>query len=328
MYSKSDLFGFAHTQSVSPVSTSLPKSEIEFSIDNVSGEYNPYNEQGLAKYLMSRQEVKTRYGVKVDGSVEWIKGGTFYLSDWFAKQNGLSAEFKARDLFEFMSAFYVDDHDLSSRTLYDLAERVLIAADLPLNGDGTVKWVIDESLRSISTTAPLPRDTLANCLQLIANAAKCVLYQDRDGVLRIEPLKFDVSDYEINAFNSYSKSEVTLSKEIKQVNVKVYAYTQGRYGAESTTSTVAIVVGQMGETIDIDNPLIVDTENALALGEWIATHLGHRMTLESSWRSDVRLDPLDIVTNENDYKTSYVRMTEVKYEYNGAFRGTGQGKVI
>jgi hypothetical protein len=329
VYSKTELFDYSHTQSVDPVSTSLPKTEIKFSIDNLNGDYNPYNGQGMAKYLMERQEVKTRYGLKMnDGSVEWIKGGTFYLSEWYAKQNGVSADFTARDLLEFMSTIYEDNHNLSSRTLYDLANKVLLAADLPLSSDGSVRWVIDESLKSISTTAPLPRDTIANCLQVIANAGECVLYQDRNGVLHIEPLKFDVSDYTINSFNSYSKGEITLSKSIKQVNVKVYKYTTGTRGVESTTTDVMVAMGLTGETIEVGNPLIVTNDMATALGSWLGTHLGHRMTLDSSWRVDVRLDALDIVTNENSYNTNTVRMTNVEFKFNGAFRGKGEGKVI
>ena len=329
VYSKTELFGYTHTQSVDPVSTSLPKFEIKFSIDNVEGEYNPYNEDGMAKYLMERQEVNTRYGLKLnDGTIEWIKGGTFYLSEWYAKQNGLTADFTARDLLEFMSATYNDNHDLSSRSLYDLATLVLSTADLPINSDGTVKWIIDESLKSKYITAPLPNDTLANCLQLIANAGECVIYQDRTGTLRIEPLKFDSTDYKIDSFNSYSKSEITLSKPIKQVNVKVYSYTIGDKGVESTTTEEITAVGTVGETITIDNPLITDTARACALGSWLATHLGHRMTLDSSWRADVRIDALDIVTNKNNYNTSPVCMTDVEFKYNGAFRGTGKGKVI
>ena len=329
VYSKSELFDYSHVQSVSPVSTSLPKNEIKFSIDNADEEYNPYNEQGLSKYLMARQAVKARYGLRVnDGSIEWIKGGTFYLSEWYAKQNGLTADFTARDLLEFMSAIYEDNHDLTSRTLYDLAERVLMKAELPLNDDGTVKWAIDESLKTITTTAPLPKDTLANCLQVIANAGECVLYQDRSGTLHIEPLKFDVTDYKINSFNSYSKSEITIAKPIKQVTVKVYRYTKGDKGVESTTTDNTVAVGTVGETVVIDNPLVVTTDRASAIGAWIGTHLGHRMTLNSSWRADVRLDALDIVTNENDYNANNVRMTDVEFKFNGSFRGTGEGKVI
>lgn len=337
VYGKADLFDYSHSQSVDPVSTSLPKVEIKFSIDNVDGEYNPYNTNGLAKYLMARQEVKARYGLKMDdNSVQWINGGTFYLSEWYAKQNGITADFTARDLLEFMSAIYHDNvTSITKRSLYDLALTLLQYAELPLNSDGNVKWLIDKDyLEKIDTYAPLPEDTIANCLQLIANAAECVLYQDRDGILHIEPLKgsdTDTShdtDYRIDSFNSYSKSEITLSKPIKQVNVKVYSYTMGEKGIESTTTEVVTMVGTVGETITIDNPLITDTDRASSLGSWLATHLGHRKTLDSSWRADVRLDALDIVKNENDYNTNRVRMTDVEFKYNGAFRGTGKGKVI
>lgn len=333
VYDKTSLFNYSHKQIVDPVSTSLPKAEIRFSIDNVEGEYNIYNAQGLAKYLMERQEVKSRYGLKLDdGTIEWIDGGTFYLSEWYAKQNGITADFSARDLLEFMSAIYYDSvTEITERSLYDLATSVLISANLPLNSDGTVKWIIDESLNSIYTTASLPVDTHANILQLIANAANSALFQDRTGTLRIVPLQYEETDYMIDSFNSYSKPEITLSKPIKQVNVKVYTYSIGDKGLDSTSVEITYpeqVESIEGETITIDNPLITDTNRALLLGEWLYTHLGHRMSLDSSWRVDVRLDALDIVTNENSYNTNKVRMTEVEFTYNGAFRGTGKGKVI
>ena len=122
--------------------------------------------------------------------------------------------------------------------------------------------------------------------------------------------------------------EINLYKTIKQFNIKVYSYTIGDKGVESTTAEQIKVVGTVGEIITIDNPLVTDTDRATSLVNWMATHLGHRMTLDSSWRVDVRLDALDIVTNSNAYTSNKVRMTDVEFKYNGAFRGTGKGKVI
>lgn len=327
VYSKTELFDYSHTQSIDPITASLPKTEIKFSIDNVSGEYNPYNEQGLTKYLMSRQEVKSRYGLKLDdGSIEWIKGGTFYLSEWHSKQNGLGADFAARDLLGFMTAIYVDNHDLSQRSLYDLAEMVLQAANLPLHSDGTPRWFIDEGLKNQFTNAPLPRDTIANCLLLIAHAGNRSLYQDRDGTLRIENMGYRTTDYTINAFNSYSKSEITLRKQIENPPIaKVYTYTMGEKGIESTATDLEAT----GDVIVIDNPLITDKNMAAAVEMWAWLYeCYYRMSIESSWRADVRLDVLDIVTNENDYNTQEVRVSDLEFKFNGAFRGTCKGKVI
>lgn len=341
VYSKMDLMSYSHKQTVDPISTSLPKMEIRFSIDNSDDSYNPYNLNGLAKYLTERQEVKTRYGLKMnDKTVEWIKGGSFYLSEWYAKQNGISADFVARDLLEFMSAHYKDDvsayYDATSgqfkeRSLYDLATQVFNVAGLPKNDNGSDKWVIHDSLRYIYTTAPLPDDTLANCLQLIANAGCCVLYPDRDGVFHIEPISTASTDYEINKFNSYSKSEITFSKPIKEVIVKRYVYTMGEKGIESSTTEVVTSIGESGETITVDNPLVTDADDNMradVVGKWIGDYLKNRMTLKSTVRADVRLDALDLVTHENDYGTNKVCTTDVEFVFNGAFRGTSEGRVI
>ena len=330
VYSKANLLSYSHQQTVDPISTSLPKMEIKFSIDNSDNSYNPYNLDGMAKYLTERQEVKTRYGLKVnDNTIEWIKGGSFYLSEWYAKQNGISADFVARDLLEFMSEEYKDNvTEIKERSLYDLAQQLLEKVGLPLNGDGSVKWVIDDSLKSIYTSAPLPQDTIANCLQLIANMGCCVLYPDRNDILHIEPINNEQSDYEITLFNSYSKSEITLSKSIKQIVIKVYNYTMGENGIESSTTEYSSIVGAVGEIITVDNPLITNNERAAILAKWMSDYLKNRMTLKSSSRADVRLDALDIVTNENAYSTIKVRMTNVEFKFNGAFSGTGEGRVI
>lgn len=393
VYGKSEIFEYSHSQSVDPISAELPISKISFAINNVDDTFDPNNLNSLAKYLIERQEVKVRYGYKLDDEVEWIDGGTFYLSEWDAPQNGLSAEFTARDLLEFMSGmYYYGIYNPNGTSLYDLAERVLIDADLPLDESGTVKWVIDPKLKNIYTIAPLPIDTHANCLQMIANAGECVIYQDRNGILHIETMSYDETDYSINLFNSYSKSDIALSKPLKEVTVPCYSYSveteptelykgnvniggtsevlvtysematnvsatvtggtlkSAQYysnacllnitatgsvdivvtGKGLSSSSVAVVVASesKGETVSVDNPLITSHDRAVSVGEWVENYMKNRMVLSSDWRADPRLDAIDIVSNENNYNTNKVLMTSVEYSYNGAFKGSGEGRVI
>lgn len=393
VYSKGDLFSFKHSQEVDPISASLPKSEISFSIDNSEGAYDPNNTDSLAKYLMERQEIKAKCGYKLGDRVEWIDSGTFYISEWNAPQNGLTADFTARDLLEFMTdTYYKGLYNSSGTSLYDLAVSVLQDADLPFDDDGRAKWMVDESLKDIYTIAPLPIDTHANCLQLIANAGGCVLYQDRSGILHIEKLVTVDTDYRISLFNSYSKSDLELSKPLKQVEVPYYTYSVSTDSTElfkgtmtingtqdivitysngatnvsanvsggtldaasyysntcvltiTATGEVTITVtgntletssvsvftpsGLTGETVTVDNPLITSQARASAIGSWVEGYMKNRMVLSSKWRADPRLDALDVVANDNDYNTNKVIMTNVNYEYNGAFRGSGEGRVI
>lgn len=226
VYEKTNLLSFSCSESVDPLSAELPKCEISFALDNRENEFNPTNPEGLTQYLMERQEIRTRYGFRVGAAVEWIPGGVYYLSDWSATQNGLDASFKARDLLGFMNATYYKGK-FETKTLFELAEAVLTEANLPKDRAGDDLWEIHPSLQSITTTAPLPVCSMAECLQLIANAAQCTIFFDRDGKLHIEPLENRESKGEITIDDdhSYSKAEISLAKPIKQVDVSMYSYT-------------------------------------------------------------------------------------------------------
>ena len=394
IYTKTDLLEFEHLQEVDPLNAKLPKISVRFGIDNTSDEYNPNNEAGMSKYLMERQEIRTRYGYKLGDSIEWIDGGVFYLSEWEAPQNGISANFEARDLLEFMSSTYMKGvYSSEGVSLYSLATAVLEEANLPLNSDGTVKWVIDDSLKNIYTNAPLPLVSLAECLQMIANAAACVLYADRKGILHIEPIKTEPDDYTIDNFNSFKKSEISLTKPLLQVDVTTYNYFIGDTGKElyngvipingsksiyitysdpavnvsanvtngtlvsanyytnaclltitgngdvsvnitgdilkTSETIVTISTGEeKGEIQKVENPLITTPERAVAIGEWVKDYLSKRKIISSEWRADPRLDVMDIITVKNNYGSSLVRTTSVSFAYNGAFRGTGEGRIL
>ena len=320
VYSKGDLFAYSHSQSVDPISTSLPKNEIKFSLGNANGEYNPHNPNGIAKYLMERQAIKVRYGLKMDDkSIEWVKGGTFYLSEWYARQNDITAEFTARDVLEFMSAVRPAETSLRNRTLKYLAKELLEEAKIP------AAWVIAQELDEITTLCALPEDTYGNLLQLVANAGQCVIYQDREGVLRIERLTDSVEEYKINSFNSFARPETTLSKPVKQLKIKYYTYSSA---TSATSAEVGISMEKEGEIITIDNPLVTSKDRAESIGEWLKPYFEKRASVDVNWRVDPRLDALDVVKSENVYNSNNIRMTEVEFNYNGAFTGTGKGKVI
>jgi hypothetical protein len=225
-YGKGELFGtFTHSQQVDPLSAKMPKMSLKFSVNNVDDSYNPYNQAGISKYLVERQEIQVRYGYRIGSGVEWILGGTFYLSGWDAPQNGLFANFEARDILEFMNGIFMKGvYRPSGISLRTLAEEVLLDAGLPEREDMLPPWKLHSSLNSITTTAPLPLVRHSECLQMIANAAGCVMYVDREGFLRIEPAPTSMTDYRVDNFNSYKRPEVALTKPLKQVDVSYYSF--------------------------------------------------------------------------------------------------------
>lgn len=309
-YGKEKLMSYSASMAVDPLSAALPKSEISFSVSNLDGEYNPDNPHGAEKYLMERQEIIAEYGFKLGGSIQWIPGGTYYLNRWETPQNGITASFSARDAIEFLSDPYTGP---TTGTLLEIAQSAFEQAGLPPMPDGSPRWYVDSSLGEIEAAQPgQPQKlTIAQMLQYIANAGRCVFYQDRAGKVRIEPLQTAVSDYSIDPFNSYANSEISLSKPLKAVDVN--------------NGSFILTVGKNGETQPINNPFL-STRQAPAVSAWAAEYLENRRTLTGNFRADPRLDPLDLVTNENQFARSTVLVTEVKFTYNGAFRGSYKGR--
>lgn len=313
IFGKSDLFSFEHEQNADLLSADLPDYKVVFALNNVDEAWNPDSPTGAVKYLIDRQEIVVRFGMKLGGSVEWIKCGTFYMSEWQTPSNGIRATFTASGLVSFMHMDFVTAS--STLTLYDLAEEALTLADLPKTPLGGDRWVIDDSLKAITIT--IPNDFKYSCaevIQLCANAACCVLYQDRDGILHIEPLANVLSDYVISRYVSYQSAEYDADMELKGVNVN-----DGLGTAQGNAK---------GEVQTMQNPLIQSGGVANNVAEWVRDCLMNRNKLSGEYRPDVRLDALDKVTVENKYAENAVFITGIKYSYNGAFRGEYEGRVV
>ena len=306
------LISYKHSSSADLLSFNLPKNAITFELSNVNGEWNPFNPTGMYQYLAERQEISVRYGYDINGSTEWIKGGTFWLSGWNTPQNGITASFEARDLIVFMENPYVPT--AGTYTLKQLAESAFTQSNIPTDENGNNRWNIDSSLSNISKSITASfNHTCAEVIQLCADAAQCVMYQDRDGVMNIVPLDTTLTDYEITRFNSYSNAEYELSKELKSVNVN-----DGQGTATNSTT---------GEIQLVKNELIPNATVAGNVATWVKDCLKNRRTVSGEYRADPRLDVLDYITLENKYATNTVYITTIDYTYNGAFKGNYEGRV-
>ena len=303
---KDNIFSFKHEMNGDVLSGELPKSSIEFTLDNIDGRWNLANPTGTGQYLCERQKLVVRYGMKVGGTVEWIKGGVFYLSEWDAPSNGLEARFVARDSIDFL--FNREMRDSKSGTLANL-----ITYAVP--SDVAVK--LDDSLKKYSTQYT-PTSSAAELVQMCANLGECVMRYDRDGVLNIEPLNTSDSGYTITSALSYSQPEVRLSKPLGVISVD--------YGAGAPYE---LTVANTGEKQTVSNKLITDIAGAQRVAAWVGDFLQHRETVSGEFRADPRLDLFDIVTVESKYGVlNNVVVTNITYTYNGSFRGSYTGRVL
>lgn len=315
-YTKAELLGYTHSESADLLSAMLPKNEIVFSLDNSTGRWNPNNPTGAEKYLLERQEVVVKYGMDVNGRVEKIKAGTFWLSEWNTPSNGIEASFTARDALTFMNDVYTG---IRSGTLKAIANAAFAQANLPTMPDGSARYYVDDSLSGMSTDfeEETTQYTIVEVLQMIAHTACCVFYQNRDGMVRIEPHNAEITDYEIKRFHSYVHPEISISKPLKAVTVN--------YGDDQKET---VSVDAQGETQTVSNEFINTATDAHRVANRTADVLRGRTTISGEYRADPRLSALDVITVESKYANNQVAITEIKYTTSGgAFRGTYTGRI-
>lgn len=312
---KREILSYSHEQHGDLNSGEIPKNSIEFSIDNIDGRWNPSNPVGMEKYLSERQKVTVRYGMNVNGSVEWVPAGVFYISEWRAPSNGMEATFVARDVFEYL--LNTPYTGIASGSLLLLIEDAFAVANVP----DDVDIVLSNVLGDYTATVPVTENSVPTCaevVQMCANAASCVVFQDRYGTLHIERLKTADSGYMIPSSTSYAHPEVELSKQLKSVSV-----------SHGDNLSYVLPVGNAGETQTVSNPLVGNETQAAEVAAWVRDTLESRRTVSGEYRADPRLDLFDVVKVESKYgMIEPVAITHIKYTYNGAYAGSYTGRVI
>jgi hypothetical protein len=338
VYTKKDILSFTHQQTGSLVSGELPKNHIEFALDNSDGKWNPSNPRGMERYLSDRLKVTLRYGYIIDGVEEWIPGGVFYLSEWRTSTNGLEANFTARDILEYMiDTPYTGE---ITGTLYDIAQRAIAEVNIPADPNATAEaFALGASLlgsavlgfvmaSGISVSEELKNysvgdidydgnDTVAIILQKCANAAGCVMYQDRMGIFVIGKLTYEDTGYIIPKRLSYAYPDIDYSRPIKEVAVTYYGNAVSVYP-----------FGSAGETQTLSNEFILEKGQADAIAKWVCDSLRTRQQIKGEYRGDPCLDLFDVVSIESKYGTiAGVVLTDIKYTFTGAFRATYSGYI-
>ncbi len=213
-----DILSVNHTLSVDPISTSLPYEKLSLKVSNLDKDYNPDNPQGTWVYFSNGQPLSIRYGVKIGDRTEWVEAGSLLLSD-APVVDGNAANFEAVDLLSTLTnTYYKGVWHGEGISLYDLAVDVFEDA-------GVTSYVLPESLKSILTTAPLPMVPHRECLQLIANAGRCILYTSNKGTITFEEQTYTDSpvDFYLDFTKMFDKPVVKKTEKLKSVDVSVHS---------------------------------------------------------------------------------------------------------
>lgn len=174
-FSNKEVKSYSFKDFVSPISEDLPGQDMTLVVENNGLYYSADNPESALAFMEMGQEIQVSFGYEPEEeTIEWLPANTAYLKSWTADDT--QAKFTATDRFDNMSGTYrrgvFRPHGIS---LYDLAVDVLQDAGITDERE----FFIDPYLRQVMVYNPVPVVSHADALKLIANAGRCVLYQDR-----------------------------------------------------------------------------------------------------------------------------------------------------
>jgi len=162
-------------ESISPISEDMPTLDFSLTIDNQDRTYDIENDASSINFLESGQECSVQYGYEIEDDItEWVPGAKIFLKSWQADDKQM--KIVAVDRFDYMQGSYFKGkyHD-DGISLFDLAIDVLTDAGV----DPREYW-LDGYLKNVIVYNPMPVVSHKEALQIIANAGRCILTQDRE----------------------------------------------------------------------------------------------------------------------------------------------------
>lgn len=179
-FSNADIQSASMNDGVSTISEELPNAKLSLSIFDKENKFHVDDDNSFIQFLEVMQKVTLSFGLELDsGKVEWLKYATLFLSDWDSEKGMLTVN--AVDRISQMEDEYSLGNKIYERTAYE--EALSIMEDAGLEPE---EYILDECLRDVVLNNPMPVATHKECLQLLANACRCILLQDPEGRIVIK----------------------------------------------------------------------------------------------------------------------------------------------
>lgn len=208
MFDNNSLIATSWKSECSHISNELPTKSFSFSIDNISKKFAADDPNSYLAFLEEQQEVEFEYGRNLsDGTLYTIPGGKLRLKTW--SSDDMQASFNAVGFLDYTeSKYYKGRYYPNGISLYDLAVEVCQDA-------GIENFRIDNYLQTMHTKNPLPVEKHKNLLQLIANAARSIMRETRDGGIEIKSsFTPDIVSVTTNGQTIYSNAENVVGADI------------------------------------------------------------------------------------------------------------------
>ncbi|NBK92849.1 hypothetical protein D5278_12825 [bacterium 1XD21-13] len=182
VFTNKDVKSYSFKDYVSPISDRIPSQDMSLTVYNYSLRYNIDNPKSAIHFMELGQEIRVSFGYDVtgNGDIEWLESNEVYLKTWDADDK--QAKFMATDTFDNRKGtYYKGRYRKEGITAYDLALDILEDMGLEEN-----EYAVDPYLKGVLLYNPVPVVSHVEALQMLANACRCVLFQNRSRKIQIK----------------------------------------------------------------------------------------------------------------------------------------------
>lgn len=280
-----------------PAAESFPNKQLVFSFDNKEKKYNLLNPSGLYAYLQEGQEIT----VEVLVNKEPVDMGKFYFSNAQASNSAVTASVTASDVVYALDTDPFTGGSDSKMALSSAVNLVLDGLDIVKNFNGNEETLV---------VLAIPVGTSKReSIRLLAQAAMCTVWVDRDGVMQFANLSTGDAVSALTANELYDFDGITISELID----KVVLTSKNEFSGSEAEYTA----GSGRNTKSVNNPCVAP-ENGDAVAAWLLSQFNRRKHYSVKNRGDLAVEIGDTVNIEDAYKQNgNAAVTGVEIEYNG-----------
>lgn len=232
-------------QEVSPISVELPEQTYQIELCDYEGVYDWSDADSLIYGFQEKQPVKFSYGRMCLGNIVRIPGGEYWLSAW--SKTGSALTLKAQTKLAYMEDDFVEGIN-EVLTGQAAAEKVVdYYNDRESTRSGQTVTVDASEIADVTLANPLPDMPCNQVLQLIANACRAAIFEDRQGRIVFRRAKTEADDYRIGDMNVMEDPGLYRIEDVDTIDVTATAQVPSQFPAEVgkvdiTTTGVDVLV--------------------------------------------------------------------------------------
>ena len=294
---------------------SLPSRELAFTFDNSDHKYNLINPQGIYAYLQEGQPIDAKISVNGSG---WVDMGRYYFASSEAVDEALTATITASDRLLWMDTSTCRVGANGTWTLSAAVAAVLADASA-----SDIEVEMDSTLANTTVGRQIPSDAShREALRLLAQAACCACWMDRDGVLVFRKLDLGESVDAMTRDNLRSMNGISVSERINTVELTVQnPYVEGSAPAVYTASDCAS--DESVHAVSVFNPC---ASSAQAVVNWLLACYQRRLRYSLRSRGNPLLEIGDTVSVESAFgDIGLCAVTGIDMVYDGGLSATVSG---